>query len=71
MGGRKAVTARSLHPGLLLYRSGNGRVESLNSLSLSFICVREKATEKHRERRDFSSTMQKSLHVCSCNFCLY
>lgn len=72
MVGRKAVTARSVHPGLLSYRSGNGRVDSLNSLSFSFICVREKGTEKHRgRRRAFSSMMHESLNVCSCHFCLY
>lgn len=51
MGGRKAVTARSVHPGLLSYRSGNGRVESLSSLSLSFICVIEgKKRDRETER---------------------
>lgn len=51
MVGRKAVTARSVHPGLLSYRSGNGRVESLSSLSLSFICVcvREKKGQRSTE----------------------
>lgn len=71
MVGRKAVMARSVHPGLLSYRSGNGRVESLRSLSLSFICMwkrkkrGQRCTEGEGHLAPWCIRVCMSVHVIS------